>query len=145
MGRKVVKRARVEIEPLRVNRQVSWLRLTWSSQCLRVPVSLAVVFLLVSRCCCCCCCSYRCFLIVGVLLSFLSQEVALPKNADGGKFNHYFSIVNMKNHLTRYSRFDNECSPKFEQNLLTKNINKTESICQNKLFHVVENLVLSGV
>jgi len=98
---------------------------------LRVPVSLAVVFLLVSRCCCCCCCSYRCFLIVGVLLSFLSQEVALPKNADGGKFNHYFSIVNMKNHLTRYSRFDNECSPKFEQNLLNKNINKTESIWQN--------------
>ena len=30
MGKKVVKRARVEIEPLQVKRQVSWCSVTWS-------------------------------------------------------------------------------------------------------------------
>lgn len=34
--------------------------------------------------------------MVGVLLSFLSQEVALHKNADAGKFNQYFPIVNVR-------------------------------------------------
>ena len=51
---------------------------------------LMLLLLLLLYCCSC--------LIVFVLLSFLSQEVVLRKNVDGGKYNHNFSIVNMKNH-----------------------------------------------